>query len=279
MWCLLRCSLLEVPIPLQPISIGVVRESGRPNLPSVRYCPRFVVLASVNRLMSGTLVTMHKTHCITEYYMRYSRYWLKLSLFLQVQLTIRTLPELPSGAKYKCVFGKAEPIDAVVTPMGLSCSTPGVAGRPGIPESRDHVLVPLSVRSSETNKDFVSRNFAYYDCDRHTTCMDCVKSQWACNWCVYENTCTHNTTSCQRTVISGENVSILHMLQQVFSTFIFSLYSRRVRRIDVEWSGFVVANINRLLQLELWVWICSSTIHSLIILTVSMVITRYGARN
>ncbi|XP_069694411.1 plexin-B isoform X4 [Periplaneta americana] len=131
-----------------------------------------------------------------------------------VQLTIRTLPELPSGAKYKCVFGKAEPIDAVVTTMGLSCPTPGVAGRPGIPDTRDHVLVPLSVRSSETNKDFVSRNFAYYDCARHTTCMDCVRSQWACNWCVYENTCTHNTTSCQRTVISGENVSILHMLQQ-----------------------------------------------------------------
>ncbi|XP_069694417.1 plexin-B isoform X10 [Periplaneta americana] len=122
-----------------------------------------------------------------------------------VQLTIRTLPELPSGAKYKCVFGKAEPIDAVVTTMGLSCPTPGVAGRPGIPDTRDHVLVPLSVRSSETNKDFVSRNFAYYDCARHTTCMDCVRSQWACNWCVYENTCTHNTTSCQRTVISGEN--------------------------------------------------------------------------
>jgi Plexin repeat. len=134
----------------------------------------------------------------------------KSSVFLtlfQVQLTIRTLPELPLGAKYKCVFGKAEPIDAVVTTMGLSCPTPGVAGRPGIPDSRDHILVPLSVRSSETNKDFVSRNFAYYDCARHSACMDCVKSQWACNWCVYENACTHNTSSCQRTVISGEKVS------------------------------------------------------------------------
>jgi len=146
-------------------------------------------------------------------------------------LTIRTLPELPSGAKYKCVFGKAEPIDAVVTAIGLSCPTPGVAGRPGIPESRDHVLVPLSVRSSETNKDFVSRNFAYYDCARHTTCMDCVRSQWACNWCVYENTCTHNTTSCQRTVVSGENVSILHKLHQVFGFFyLFTLY----REVDLK---------------------------------------------
>ncbi|XP_063219217.1 plexin-B isoform X2 [Bacillus rossius redtenbacheri] len=122
-----------------------------------------------------------------------------------VHLSIRTLPELPSGAKYKCVFGTAEPIDATVTEFGLTCPTPGISGRPPIPECHDHVLVPLSVRSSETNKDFVSRNFAYYDCSRHATCAECVKSQWACNWCVYENKCSHNTSSCQRLVISGEN--------------------------------------------------------------------------
>lgn len=122
-----------------------------------------------------------------------------------VQLTIRTLPELPSGATYRCVFGGADPIDAGVTGAGLSCPTPAITSRPSIPPGQDHVFVPLSVRSSETNKDFVSRNFAYYDCSAHTRCIDCVRSQWACNWCVYENKCTHNTSSCQRTVISGEN--------------------------------------------------------------------------
>lgn len=144
-----------------------------------------------------------------------------------VSLTIRTLPELPygkiisvtfqlvnvinfiSGAKYKCVFGSAHPIDALVTDYGLSCPTPPVSSRPKIPPQQDHVLVPLSVRSSETNKDFVSRNFAYYDCLRHVTCMECVQSQWACNWCVYENKCTYDTSTCQRTVISGENVRII----------------------------------------------------------------------
>lgn len=124
-----------------------------------------------------------------------------------VRLTIKTLPELPFGAKYKCVFGSVEPIDAVVTDFGLSCRTPDLSRRPQILPQQDHVLVPLSVRSSETNKDFVSRNFAYYDCSRHTTCMQCVKSQWACNWCVYENKCTHDTSVCQRNIISGENVS------------------------------------------------------------------------
>ncbi|XP_050438453.1 plexin-B [Adelges cooleyi] len=123
----------------------------------------------------------------------------------KVQLVIRTLPELPTGAKYRCVFGKTEPLDAVVTPSGLQCSTPSTQSRPKITKGQDHVYVSLSVRSSETNKDFVSRNFAFYDCAAHTRCMECVKSQWACNWCVYENKCSNNVSSCQRVIISGEN--------------------------------------------------------------------------
>ncbi|CAL4079642.1 unnamed protein product [Meganyctiphanes norvegica] len=121
-----------------------------------------------------------------------------------VQLTIRTLPSLPAGAKYQCVWGTAPPMDAHLTATGLTCITPPKNHRPSLPKGKDHVLVPLAVRSSETNKDFVSRNFAFYDCDQHKTCGSCVKSQWACNWCVYDNTCTHNASSCRRTVISGE---------------------------------------------------------------------------
>ncbi|XP_076061241.1 plexin-B-like [Oratosquilla oratoria] len=122
-----------------------------------------------------------------------------------VQLTIRTLPELPAGAKYQCVFGNAPPVDALVTGAGLSCDTPMRHQREPIPAHEDHVLVPLSVRSSETNKDFVSRNFAFYDCSRHVTCGACVRSAWACNWCVYDNECIHNASNCTGTVVSGEN--------------------------------------------------------------------------
>lgn len=122
-----------------------------------------------------------------------------------VQLIIRTLPELPSGAKYKCVFGSSPPIDAAVTSNGLACPTPELRYRPKIPESQDHIFVPLSVHSSETNKDFVSRSFSFYDCSKHMTCRSCITSQWACNWCIYDNRCTHDSSICQRTVISGDN--------------------------------------------------------------------------
>lgn len=148
-----------------------------------------------------------------------------------VQLSIRTLPELPYGAKYKCVFGSADPIDANVTEYGLSCLTPDISNRPQIYSKEDHVLVHLSVRSSETNKDFVSRNFAFYDCSKHSTCVDCVQSQWSCNWCIYENKCTHNASICQRTVISGTNVSFflpypIHLLVRRLIIFFIKIGER-----------------------------------------------------
>ncbi|XP_047736216.1 plexin-B isoform X3 [Hyalella azteca] len=139
---------------------------------------------------------------------------LPLDQLATVKLTIRTLPELPAGAKYQCVWGSAPPTDAQVVDQGLRCPAPAIRYRPSIPPRTDHTLVPLAVRSSETNKDFVSRNFAFYDCSRHSTCGSCVRSAWACNWCVYENTCTHNSSACGGTVVSGENVSILQLLRQ-----------------------------------------------------------------
>lgn len=110
-----------------------------------------------------------------------------------------------------------------MTSFGLTCPTPAILGRPTIPKNSDHVFVPLSVRSSETNKDFVSRNFAYYDCGRHATCENCVKSQWGCIWCTYENKCTDNSTACQKTgfILSGKNVSIvLYMSRLVFQEYL-----------------------------------------------------------
>lgn len=116
----------------------------------------------------------------------------------QVKLVIRTLPE-PFNANYRCVFGNSTPIDAEVSLTGLTCRTPPLDQRPVIESNNDHVLVPLSVRSSETNKDFVSRSFAFFDCSRHETCRKCVQSQWGCNWCIFDNKCVHSREQCRNT--------------------------------------------------------------------------------
>ncbi|KAH8398914.1 hypothetical protein KR222_011678, partial [Zaprionus bogoriensis] len=115
---------------------------------------------------------------------------------IQVQLIIRTLPE-PFNAKYRCVFGNSTPIDAEIQENGLACATPPFEQRPLIASDMDHVLVPLSVRSSETNKDFVSRSFAFFDCSHHGSCQACVASLWGCNWCIYDNRCVHKLEQCR----------------------------------------------------------------------------------
>ncbi|KAH8283417.1 hypothetical protein KR054_011013 [Drosophila jambulina] len=116
-----------------------------------------------------------------------------ISELTNLHLIIRTLPE-PFNAKYRCVFGNSTPIDAEILEngAGLSCATPTLDQRPIIPGNTDHILVPLSVRSSETNKDFVSRSFAFFDCSHHANCQECVQSSWGCNWCIFDNKCLHH---------------------------------------------------------------------------------------
>lgn len=64
--------------------------------------------------------------------------------------------------------------------------------------------------TSETNKDFVTRNFAFYDCSVHDTCGKCVKSKWNCNWCLFDNKCVVQNATCRNTgnMIFNENVSL-----------------------------------------------------------------------
>uniref|UniRef100_A0A182IM52 Plexin TIG domain-containing protein n=1 Tax=Anopheles atroparvus TaxID=41427 RepID=A0A182IM52_ANOAO len=97
---------------------------------------------------------------------------------------VKTLPELPHNAQYRCVFGNATRIHANVMKEGLLCTSSPVNERPTIGDGLDHVLVPLSVRNSETNKDFVSRSLAFYDCTRKDSCRMCLVSNWGCHWCI-----------------------------------------------------------------------------------------------
>ena len=120
----------------------------------------------------------------------------------QIYLGIRALPPLPRGAKYQCVFGSSPPVDAAATVRGLRCPAPPLGRRPPVPPAADHLAVPLSVRSSETKKDFVTRQFVYFDCGRHAMCGDCVTSQWQCSWCVHDNKCVSDNTTCHRHAVS-----------------------------------------------------------------------------
>ncbi|XP_070557201.1 plexin-B-like [Ptychodera flava] len=131
----------------------------------------------------------------------------------QITLTVVELPSLLNQHQYKCVFGDIFMDVAEKYGSDLTCDTPHIDQRPDIPEGADHVKVPLYVESTETEKKFVQSYFHFYDCSSHSSCSDCVTSDWACNWCVYENRCTHYQETCpeddQTSIVIGTNVCSL----------------------------------------------------------------------
>ncbi|XP_038066814.1 plexin-B1-like [Patiria miniata] len=125
----------------------------------------------------------------------------------QITLTVQQLPDLGTGQSYECYFGSFE---SPATKNGevLECTSPPSDGIPTIPQGDDAVRVDLSVNSSETSVQFIDTDFYFYECSTHTSCVSCVGSRWACDWCVFENRCTHDSSTCTRAneiIITGNN--------------------------------------------------------------------------
>ncbi|XP_038061687.1 plexin-B1-like [Patiria miniata] len=115
----------------------------------------------------------------------------------QIMLTVQQLPDLLDGEHYVCRFGDQFSSQATnYNGDSFDCRTPPANNIPAIPSGEDHVTVTLSVMSSETSVDFVHIDFGFYECDTHKSCVTCVGSRWACNWCLFENTCTHDNSTC-----------------------------------------------------------------------------------
>ncbi|XP_038054123.1 hepatocyte growth factor receptor-like [Patiria miniata] len=127
----------------------------------------------------------------------------------QMSMTIQQLPDLSPGQSYQCHFGSyASP--AIVTEDSLTCTTPPSGRIPPIEKGSDAVSVELSVYSTETSVNFLSLPFHFYECSSHTSCVSCVGSRWACDWCVFEDRCTHESSTCRRgneIIITGDKNS------------------------------------------------------------------------
>ncbi|XP_038069507.1 plexin-B-like [Patiria miniata] len=125
----------------------------------------------------------------------------------QITLTVQQLPDLGTSQSYECHFGSFE---SPATKNGevLECTSPPSDGIPAIPQGDDAVRVDLSVESSETSVQFIDTDFYFYECSTHTSCVSCVGSRWACDWCVFENRCTHESSTCTRAneiIVTGDN--------------------------------------------------------------------------
>ncbi|XP_071500938.1 plexin-A4-like [Diadema antillarum] len=121
-------------------------------------------------------------------------------------ITVQLLPALTGSNQYMCVFDSYE-VSAVTSGNTINCTTPPSSSVPQIPEGADNVVVALSIKSTESGVNFVERDFFFFDCTRISSCSSCVTSRWPCDWCVYDNRCTHDSSSCVGdTIVTGINM-------------------------------------------------------------------------
>ncbi|XP_033104469.1 plexin-B-like [Anneissia japonica] len=112
---------------------------------------------------------------------------------VKVKLTVEQLPPLNANQNYSCKFGD------FVSPglkdgKTITCTSPPRTQVPQIPNKEAAVEVSLSVHSSQTDVDFVTTQFRFFDCSAITFCSECVTS-FTCDWCLYGNTCTQNASA------------------------------------------------------------------------------------
>ncbi|XP_030839432.1 plexin-A4-like [Strongylocentrotus purpuratus] len=124
-----------------------------------------------------------------------------------ITITVQQLPALKASHQYQCAFDSYQVNADIVTANTVMCVSPPARELPTIPGEADHVTLTLSIVSTETGVSFVSTDFISFDCTLLKSCSSCVTSPWSCDWCVYDNMCTHDSSSCQpgETVVIGEN--------------------------------------------------------------------------
>ncbi|XP_033107239.1 plexin-B-like [Anneissia japonica] len=128
---------------------------------------------------------------------------------VELMLTVRSLPKAPAET-YFCVFENIQTtpvifIDNSTIPPTLKCKTPLEV----YIQSGGSLEVKFSLLSNETNMEFVSSKFFFYDCSAFKDCTSCVSSNFACDWCIYENKCTGNSQQCKlEGVVGGQGNSL-----------------------------------------------------------------------
>ncbi|XP_030844196.1 plexin-B [Strongylocentrotus purpuratus] len=129
----------------------------------------------------------------------------------EITMTVQQLPDLRSSFQYMCAFNDSYEVSATTTGNSVTCTSPPADSIPTIPDGLYFLNLPLSIVSTETDVDFVTTDFFIYDCSHIKSCSSCVTSLFTCVWCVYDNKCTGDSSSCQPgdTVVIGENTKWL----------------------------------------------------------------------
>ncbi|XP_014213127.1 plexin-A4 [Copidosoma floridanum] len=124
-----------------------------------------------------------------------------------LELAIENLPSLPG--QFLCAFSALDKVlitNATRKSYGVNCTTPRTDLLPPIPPGQHHFTAKLSVRMTN-GPDLVATDFTFFDCSTHSSCTQCVSSNFPCDWCVDGHRCTHDTAENCRNHILVTGVS------------------------------------------------------------------------
>ncbi|XP_008204796.2 plexin-A4 [Nasonia vitripennis] len=119
-----------------------------------------------------------------------------------LELAIENLPSLPG--QFLCAFSALDKTlitNATRKSYGVNCTTPRTDLLPPIPQGQHHFTAKLSVRMTN-GPDLVATDFTFFDCSTHSSCTQCVSSNFPCDWCVDGHRCTHDTAeNCRNDIL------------------------------------------------------------------------------
>ncbi|MGH0186452.1 UNVERIFIED_CONTAM: hypothetical protein FKN15_021599 [Acipenser sinensis] len=126
-----------------------------------------------------------------------------------VSLSVDRLPSLGEGESFSCMFGTLPGQPAVVTGTEVTCQSPPPEQVPPSDPGKDHVVVSLSLKFNGVA--VAATEFIFYDCSAVSGLSvraPCVGSDWECNWCLLEHSCTHEESCPAHQIIYNHKLAV-----------------------------------------------------------------------
>ncbi|XP_022353448.1 LOW QUALITY PROTEIN: plexin-B1 [Enhydra lutris kenyoni] len=130
----------------------------------------------------------------------------------EVFLSVPDLPPLWPGESYSCQFGDHQS-PALLTSAGVMCPSPDPSEAPALPRGADHVSMSVELRFGAVV--IAKASLSVYDCVAVTElrpsapCQACVSSRWGCNWCVWQQLCTHKASCDAGPMVASQQSPLL----------------------------------------------------------------------
>ncbi|RUS75194.1 hypothetical protein EGW08_017053, partial [Elysia chlorotica] len=75
------------------------------------------------------------------------------------------------------------------------------------PPRKGNDFEPLAVHFAVKGRSIVTRSVSIYNCNSHSSCMNCTNSQFGCAWCYTSGTCEEKGAPCKH--LSGSDVALI----------------------------------------------------------------------